>query len=98
MLEEAGLKYEAIEVDFDKANDPNIALTRKMNPLGTLPVLVLEGGFSEGGETFAPQSWLRLPMGMHLRAQAAVDGYRAWIREGHLRHIQPVQPEPATVG
>jgi len=69
-----------------------------LNPDGGLEVLVLEGGFSEGGETFAPQSWLRLPMGMHLRAQAAVDGCRAWIKEGHLRHIQPVQPEPATVG
>src|SRR5262245_42957809 len=30
---------------------------------GGLEVLVLAGSFSEGGETFVPQSWLRLPIG-----------------------------------
>lgn len=43
-LEESGLKYEAIEVDFDNAKDPNIALTEKMNALGTLPILITDDG------------------------------------------------------
>ena len=30
---------------------------------GGIEVLVLDGGFSEGGESFEPQSWLRLPCG-----------------------------------
>ncbi len=44
MLEEAGLKYEAIEVDFDKTSDPNVALISKLNPLGTLPVFLTDDG------------------------------------------------------
>lgn len=43
-LEESGLKYEAIEVDFDNASDANIALTAKLNPLGTLPILITDDG------------------------------------------------------
>lgn len=44
VLEESGLKYEAIEVDWDNESDPNIALVTKLNPLGTLPVLVTDEG------------------------------------------------------
>lgn len=43
-LEGSGLKYEAIEVDFDNANDPNVALVSKLNPLGTLPIFVTDEG------------------------------------------------------
>jgi len=43
-LEESGLKYEAIAVDFDNANDPNIALTAQLNSLGTLPVFITDDG------------------------------------------------------
>jgi glutathione S-transferase len=43
-LEESGLKYEAIAVDFDNASDPNLALTAKLNLLGTLPVLITDDG------------------------------------------------------
>ncbi len=43
-LEEAGLKHEAIAIDWDNASDPNIAVIEKLNPLGTLPVLGFEGG------------------------------------------------------
>ncbi len=43
-LEEAGLKYEAIEVDFDNASDPNLLLTQKLNALGTLPILITDDG------------------------------------------------------
>lgn len=43
-LEEAGIKYEAIEVDWDNASDPNIALITKLNPLGTLPIFITDDG------------------------------------------------------
>ena len=43
-LEESGLKYEAIEVDFDNTSDTNIALTAKLNPMGTLPILITDDG------------------------------------------------------
>ena len=43
-LEESGLKYEAVEVDFDNATDPNVALVGKLNPLGTLPIFITDDG------------------------------------------------------
>src|SRR4051812_34401540 len=43
-LEESGLKYDAIEVDFDNASDPNVALVSKLNALGTLPILITDDG------------------------------------------------------
>ncbi len=51
---------------------------------GGIEVLVLDGGFAEGGESFAPQSWLRLPAGARLTAKAGPDGARVWIKAGHL--------------
>jgi hypothetical protein len=49
--------------------------------------LVLEGAFDEGGEAFAPQSWLRLPPRGRLSATAGRDGCTLWVKTGHLRHI-----------
>ena len=63
----------------------------ELEPNGGLEVLVLAGAFSEGGETYGPQSWLRLPIGAHLSARAATDGCRVWVKEGHLRHVQAVR-------
>jgi anti-sigma factor ChrR (cupin superfamily) len=51
---------------------------------GGIEVFVLEGGFAEGGEDFAPWSWLRLPVGATLRAQAGPQGARLWVKSGHL--------------
>ena len=59
---------------------------------GGLEVLVLAGGFSEGGEIYRAQSWLRLPIGAHFSARVAPDGCRVWIKEGHLRHVHAEQP------
>ena len=50
--------------------------------------LVLDGGFDEGGEGFASQSWLRLPPSRRLCATADRDGCTLWVKTGHLRHIQ----------
>jgi hypothetical protein len=68
---------------------PNGAI--ELEPDGGLEVLVLEGGFREGGETFGSQSWLRLPMGQHFSARVAAGGCRVWVKEGHLRRIRSVQ-------
>jgi len=57
-------------------------------PDGGLELLVLEGGFSEGGETYLPHSWLRLPIGEHLSARVGTEGCRVWVKEGHLRSAQ----------
>jgi glutathione S-transferase len=44
VLEEAGLKHEAIEVDWDNPSDPNLSLVTRLNPLGTLPILITDEG------------------------------------------------------
>jgi quercetin dioxygenase-like cupin family protein len=60
----------------------------ELDPKGGLELLVLEGGFREAGESFKPQSWLRLPVGTPLRARTGAAGCRVWVKEGHLRHVR----------
>jgi len=55
---------------------------------GGIEVLVLDGGFTEGGESFVVQSWLRLPAGATLRAVAGPEGCRLWLKEGHLATVR----------
>ncbi|MDX6751448.1 cupin domain-containing protein [Geminicoccaceae bacterium 1502E] len=55
---------------------------------GGIELLVLEGSFTEGGECFERYSWLRLPPGAPLRAEAGADGCRLWVKEGHLRNVR----------
>lgn len=50
-----------------------------------LEVFVLEGSFEESGETFEPQSWLRLPCNATLSASAGKNGCRVWIKADHLK-------------
>jgi hypothetical protein len=54
--------------------------------------LVLAGGFAEGGESFRPQSWLRMPAGARLRATAGASGCRLWAKLGHLAQAQTGPP------
>jgi len=54
-------------------------------PNGGLELLVLEGDFSDGRETYLPQSWLRLPVGEQFNARVGNAGCRVWVKEGHLR-------------
>jgi hypothetical protein len=61
---------------------PGAAITLDLP--GGAELLVLDGGFDQGGERFAPQSWLRLPVGSVLRAAAGPHGCRIWIKTGHL--------------
>jgi anti-sigma factor ChrR (cupin superfamily) len=55
---------------------------------GGAEVLVLDGGFDDGGEHFEPQSWLRLPPGSGLQATAGPEGCKAWVKTGHLAHLE----------
>ena len=48
-------------------------------------ILVLTGGFSEGGDTLKPESWLRLPKGSATTATAGPDGAVVWIKRDHLK-------------
>jgi hypothetical protein len=56
-----------------------------------MEILVLEGGFEEAGEEFAPQSWLRLPKNSHSTAIAGPSGVRVWIKRNHLA-VTPKAP------
>ena len=58
---------------------------------GGAEVFVIAGGFSEAGEDFNVDSWLRLPVGADLVAKAGKNGARVWIKTGHLR-VPPVAP------
>jgi quercetin dioxygenase-like cupin family protein len=49
--------------------------------------LLLGGGFTESGESFAARSWLRLPRGSRLQAQVGRDGAPLWTKLGHLTHL-----------
>jgi hypothetical protein len=57
---------------------------------GGLELLVLEGAFVESGEAFEPHSWLRLPPGQPLQAEAAASGCKLWLKSGHLARVQGV--------
>lgn len=61
---------------------------------GGIEILVLDGAFVEGGEGFAPGSWLRLPAGAALDACAGAAGTRIWIKTGHLADPR-IPPAPA---
>ena len=43
-LEESGLKYEAVEIDWSNTSDPNLGEIERLNPLGTLPVMKTDQG------------------------------------------------------
>ena len=49
-----------------------------------LEVLVLDGSFIEGGETFQELSWLRLPRQGVAQALAGPTGTRVWMKRGHF--------------
>lgn len=65
---------------------PGIRL--ELEPEGGLELLVLEGGFTEGGERFERHSWLRLPPEAPLRAESGGNGCLLWVKEGHLREVR----------
>ena len=50
--------------------------------------LVLDGTFVESNERFRRQSWLRLPPGALLHAQAGPDGCCVWAKTQHLARVR----------
>ena len=67
---------------------PGAAITTSVP--GGAEVLVLDGDFYEGGERFEAQSWLRIPVGSTLQANAGPNGCKVWVKTGHLPHIESV--------
>jgi len=43
--------------------------------------LVLDGSFTQAGEVFEPQSWMRLTNGAELDVIAGASGCRVWVKE-----------------
>lgn len=54
--------------------------------------LVLEGSMTEGGDPLHQGSWLRLPCGSTLNAQAGPSGVRLWSKQRHIQHAKPPAP------
>ena len=55
---------------------------------GGIEILVIEGSFGDGNETFESQSWLRLPADATLTARSGANGCKVWIKTGHLAQPQ----------
>ncbi len=48
-----------------------------------MEILVIDGRFTESGETFMRHSWLRLPAGCVAEASAGDGGCSLWVKAGH---------------
>ncbi|MGC8519794.1 MAG: cupin domain-containing protein [Steroidobacteraceae bacterium] len=73
--------YEQVRLDTWAAHAP----LHLPNPLG-LEVLVVGGRFTQDGEPFARESWLRLPAGEELRAFCGPEGATLWVKSAPLMH------------
>lgn len=77
-LEESGLQYQAVKIDWDNAKDPSLAEVKRLNPLGTLPIFVTDNNTvldqNVGIHTYvaerAPTKQLLPPAGTLERAEA----------------------------
>lgn len=109
-LEESGLPYEAIEVDWDNAADPNVALVTKLNPLGTLPIFLTDEGRQLDQNVAihiyvadrAPEKKLLPPPGTVERAEAM--NWLAFVNSdlhkgiGALFGLADISKDPAVLG
>ncbi|MGH1359049.1 MAG: cupin domain-containing protein [Burkholderiaceae bacterium] len=59
----------------------------EIDTTGGAEILVLNGLFEQGGDTFRQQSWLRIPVGGAATLTALDQGARVWIKNGHLRYV-----------
>lgn len=51
--------------------------------------LILSGSLTEGGDTLTKGSWLRLPEGGSLKAEAGAEGVTLWSKTRHLPYANP---------
>lgn len=49
-----------------------------------MEILVVKGGFTEDGEDFVSQSWLRIPRGGEVSAKVGPEGAQVWVKRNHL--------------
>jgi len=56
--------------------------------VGGAELLVVNGAFEDSGERFEQQSWIRLPPGSMLQAEAGQEGCVVWVKTGHLLGIR----------
>lgn len=57
---------------------------------GGAEFFVLDGGFSEGGDTLEKWDWLRIPCETETRIETGPKGARVWVKSGHLaRMVSP---------
>lgn len=66
--------------------DPQASLTS--NAAGGIEMLVIDGTVSVEGEQLTKNSWLRLPDGVPLVANAGTLGAKLWVKTGHLPYAQ----------
>lgn len=52
-------------------------------------ILVVAGELIEGEETYQPNSWLRFAIGAKVELVAGSEGVTAYLKTGHLAHINP---------
>ncbi len=64
------------------------SLKVNLSPAGGMELLVLDGGFTIGEESFEAQSWLRLPPGEPFQCNTGEQGAKLWIKSGHLARPQ----------
>ena len=60
-------------------------------------VLVLYGGFEQGGDTLRRHSWLRTPPGATLEATTGPAGARVWVKTGHLAGLRALGTDDARI-
>lgn len=58
---------------------------------GGLELIVVDGSFTNDGEEYVKQSWLRLPKGGKTTLVAGENGAKVWVKTGHLVRT-PVAP------
>lgn len=75
---------ETVRVEAWEAN-----VEAAIDTTGGAEVFVLEGGFSESGDSFGQHSWLRVPIGGRARIKVGKQGARIWVKNGHLKYAKP---------
>ena len=61
--------------------------TIELNPDGGLQLLVLEGGFSEGGETYCRTPGCGCPSASTFSARVGIEGCRVWVKVSRSRQF-----------